>query len=189
MKMRNIWIIGLFVAGLLLFGWVEGAAIPHMKAQEDQYNHEQLSPLTHDIKRTEKSRTKFMGSFPHVAGVFSSLPLGPIKTYQLDSDALTVQLNMEGSYSTKNQQQEKTRLIYSATAAFRYIDNLEAIIYHFEDVTYKVTRSDVEKWYGAVWDALDDNQTVWKKEVQSKLADESYVSKAMDSLFHLAKPL
>lgn len=189
MKFRNISIFVLLLAGLLLFGLVEGVWVPHSERREQELNQAQLNPLTHDITHSEKFATKYMGDASKVGGLFRSLPAKPISSFALDPDTFTVQLNIKNT-EPEQEQEDGQVLLYSATAAFALIDNLQAVIFNYGSAAYKVTRDDMQKWYGVdTLASLTENTDVWEKEVQSKLADREYVTQALHSLFRKTEAL
>jgi hypothetical protein len=74
-------------------------------------------------------------------------------------------------------------LIYNSTAAFALIDNLEVVIYHFSDITYRVNRSDVEALYSDFDNIL--NETNWKEYVQSPLNNDKYIEATKNILIKI----
>lgn len=67
----------------------------------------------------------------------------------------------------------KKSLIYNATVSFALVANLEHLVYCFSDITYKVSREDVESLYDDFARILDES--CWKYHVQDKLLDPLYV--------------
>jgi hypothetical protein len=185
----NIGILALLLAGLVCFGAVEGVALPLQDQREDRYNSAQNSPLTHDIARTSHYATRYMGNASKVTGLFRSLPLGPIRSFALDPDVFTVQVNLDASAPMAEIDRDRAYL-YSATAAFAYIDNLEAVIFNEGSVAYRVTREGLLTWYGMDgFAALTADSAVWKTEVQDKLAEQDYARRAFQELFRESKTL
>lgn len=185
----NIGILTLLLAGLVCFGAVEGVALPLQDQRETRYNEAQNSPLTHDIARTSHYATRYMGDASKVTGLFRSLPLGPIRSFALDPDVFTVQVNLDASEPMAEIDRDRAYL-YSATAAFAYINNLEAVIFNEGSVAYRVTREDLLTWYGVNgFSALTADSTVWKKAVQDKLADREYARRAFRELFRESETL
>lgn len=60
---------------------------------------------------------------------------------------------------------------------YEVLSNLQAINYNFTGSSYKVLRSDVEKWYGGDLTGLL-RKDEWKSKVQVKLEDNVYISNA-----------
>ncbi|MGG6310868.1 DUF4825 domain-containing protein [Paenibacillus macerans] len=184
MARRNLGIVALLIAGLLVFALVEGVVLPRVDQREELYAQEQLSPLTHDIARTGKFKTKYMGNASKVSGLFRSLPLGPIRSFALDPDTFTVQVNLEASLPESDGSRDSA-MLYGATAAFAYIGNLETVIFNDDQRAYKVTREELQQWYGfGALANLTEDSSVWNQEVQSKLANREYVRQAIERLFH-----
>jgi len=180
----NIGILALLLAGLVCFGVVEGVALPRQDQREAQYTADQNSPITHDIARTAHYATPYMGDASKVTGLFRSLPLGSIRSFALDPDVFTVQVNLDSSTPLADRDRDPAYL-YSATAAFAYVDNLEAVIFNEGAVAYRVSREDLLTWYGVDgFSAFTRDAAVWKTAVQSKLADAEYAGRAFQELFH-----
>ena len=55
-------IIGLFIIGLLMFGWVQFYYLPKMEAADEQEQLEQLEPETHQFGWVLKYKNPYMGS-------------------------------------------------------------------------------------------------------------------------------
>ncbi len=73
-------------------------------------------------------------------------------------------------------------LIYNSTAAFALIDNLEKINYNFANLTYSVTKKEIDELYDLALPELlsEDN---WKSQVQDRLKDSGFVTKSMEEAF------
>ncbi|WP_438348044.1 DUF4825 domain-containing protein [Paenibacillus sp. FA6] len=184
MKTRNIVIICLLLVGVISFGIVQGIVIPQRAENAKEYAEDQQDPLTHDVTSILKYRNKYMGNASNNMNLIGSLPLSNIdKSFQQFPDIFTLEINFKEDFSNMNKKYLETSLIYNATAAFSLIDNLEAIHFNFDGVSYKVTRSAVAQWYG-----VDDLSTLtdeasWRELVQSKLTDDHYVSDCMNTIF------
>lgn len=183
-RRRNLAILTLLLAGLICFGVLEGVALPRQDQRDARYLEAQNDPLTHDIARTADFATPYMGDASKVTGLFRSLPLGPILSFALDPDVFTVQVNLDPSLPMADQDRNQAYL-YSATAAFAYIGNLEAVIFNEGSAAVRVTREDLLTWYGAEeLSALTTDAATWKEAVQNKLADQDYARRAFQALFH-----
>lgn len=182
MKAKNRAIICLAAAGIIIFSIVHGVIIPDNNKKRKQYAVEQQNPITHDLKSILKYKSKYMGDASNISNLFHTLPLSNEKMYfRLLPDKLTVEVNYEDVSVKINENSIKITLIYNSTAAFALVDNLQQITYNFKDSTYKVMRSDVEKWYGYKLSNLL-NCDEWKMRVQNKLKDSKYVGDCMLSL-------
>jgi len=182
MKTRNIIIIILTIIGITLFGIIQGIVIPQKAQNEQQYISEQKDPLTHDFKNVIKYKNKYMGNSSNIINLFRSLPLNDIRmSFELFPDTLTVEVNYKETVLGIGENKVNKALIYNSTAAFALIDNLEAINYKFTGASYKVSRSETEKWYGAKLSTLTEKD-VWNKEVQSSLDDNEYLQKCTKAI-------
>ncbi|MCT2193661.1 MULTISPECIES: DUF4825 domain-containing protein [Paenibacillus] len=188
-KRWNIGIFALLLAGFVCLGVVEGVALPRQDKQGALYNEAQNNPLTHDITRTASFATPYMGNASKVSGLFLSLPLGPIRSFALDPDVFTVQVNLDSSVPMADVDRDRAYL-YSATAAFAYIDNLEAVIFNEGSAAYRVTREELLDWYGVdQFSSLTTDHAVWQAAVQNKLTDRDYAWRAFQELFHETETL
>jgi hypothetical protein len=182
MKTRNIFIIILMVIGITFFGIVQGIVIPRNTQNKQQYISEQKDPLTHDFKSVIKYKNKYMGNISNVSHLFRSLPLNEIgMSFELFPDTLTVEVDYKETVLGIGENRVNKALIYNSTAAFALIDNLEAIDFKFTGASYKVSRSEAEKWYGVKLSTLTEKD-VWTKVVQSKLYDNEYVQKCTKAI-------
>ncbi|MDP4094313.1 MAG: DUF4825 domain-containing protein [Bacillota bacterium] len=184
MKNRNFIVILLIVIGVIGMILVEGYVIPGIDRHDRQYAAEQKDPKTHDFKNVLKYKFKYMGNASNLANLNYNLPFKEIgKTFQLFPEKLTAEINYKTMSKAVDQEKLKEVLIYNSTANFVLIDNLMAIEFNFEDIKYTVSRNDVEKWYGV---KLKELQAVdaWKRQVQSKLSDKSYVERFFKQIVH-----
>ncbi len=176
-KKRNFIIIILLVIGILAFGVTEFYIKPQKQKQEAKYKLEQQYALTHDFDNVLKYKSKYMGNASNIINLNYTLPLCHIpRVNKINSDKFEYTIDYEGTVSSIGQETVKSDLIYNATANFVLIDNLKSINFNFIDISYNITRSDVEKWYNADLASFKD-KTKWKKEVQDKLLDKTYVDK------------
>ncbi|OBR66620.1 hypothetical protein A7K91_07130 [Paenibacillus oryzae] len=175
MKARNKIIVVLLIFGVALFGVIQGVVLPQMEQKKKQYEAEQQNPLTHDINNVLSFKNNYMGNSSNFINLFYSLPLNHVDmSFQLYPDELAVDVNYKETVGSLGENEVAQALIYNATAAFALIENLEVINFNFTGMSYHVSRTDVETWYGVKLPSLLD-QDVWKKSVQSKLYDSEYV--------------
>lgn len=183
MKNRNIIIISLLVVGVALFGYVQGVLIPQMAQKEQQYESDQQDPLTHHIESVWEYKHKYMGNASNLMNLFYALPLSDLdRTYQLFPDQLTAEINYKVSADSVEKDRLESALLYNATVAFSLIENLEAIHFNFEEVSYRTTRTGIEAWYGVNLTGLAESDE-WDQLVQINLADREYVEKGMTAAF------
>ncbi|MCQ6561390.1 DUF4825 domain-containing protein [Paenibacillus mendelii] len=182
MKARNKAILALLAAGMILFGLVHGVILPKIEQDELNYIAAQQDPLTHDIESAKRFKNKYMGNAGNLANLFQSLPLSDIRfTFQLYPDLLTAELHYRTTEESIKAELLNRALIYNATAGFALIDNLEVIHFYFMGTSYKVSRSDVEQWYGVQASSLIQNEA-WVDSVQRELEDTAYVRSAAKAL-------
>lgn len=178
MSTRNKVIVFLAVAGIALFGIIQGYIIPKNLEQEEQYRLEQQSPITHDLDSVMKYKHKYMGAAGNLINLFSQLPLGQLgKSFQLYPEQLTAEISYKEMVSVIGESEVHKALLYNSLAAFALIDNLQAIHYRFDDASYKVTRSDIQQVFGANLSELLNKET-WKTNVQDRLKDDDFTEKS-----------
>ncbi|MBU3098897.1 MULTISPECIES: DUF4825 domain-containing protein [Clostridium] len=176
MKTRNNIIIGLAIMGIVLFGLVQFIVIPKNNQKNSRYMVNQQNPITHDINNVLKYRNKYMGNSSNITNLFHKLPLSNIKmSFELFPNKLTAEVNYKDTIADINENNVNKALIYNSTVAFALIDNLQVINYKFTGSTCKVSRLDVEKWYGRDLTGLLKKEE-WKSKVQDKLEDSNYVN-------------
>lgn len=176
MATRHRVIIVLAIAGIALLVLIQGFIIPGNQAREEQYQQEQQNPVTHDLGSILKYKNKYMGNASNLMNLFQHLPLQSIpKTFELDSDKLTLKVLYSEPTSGVKEIELKRALLYNSLAAYALLDNLEAIEFRFADGTYTSTRTETQEVFG---EPLSDLLTEEKwKTIQEQLKDDSYVSK------------
>jgi hypothetical protein len=195
MNNRNKLIIALLSAGMIVFSVMIAMMSKH-DAEKQDYLNAQLNPTTADLNYILPYKNKYMGNNANTCNLFYHLPLsGSDMKFELSPENFTLQIDFNGTVSQAGKTNLKgtpyglednaetinryyttsvqKSLIYNSTAAFALIDNLEVIIYHFSDASYKVKRSDVEALYPDFNQIL--NEKYWKEHVQSPLQDEKYI--------------
>ncbi|MCB2355517.1 DUF4825 domain-containing protein [Clostridium estertheticum] len=176
MKTRNNVIIGLAIMGIVLFGLVQFIVIPRNNQKNNQYMVQQQNPITHDINSVIKYKSKHMGNSSNIINLFHRLPLSNIKmSFELFPNKLTAEVKYNDTIANINENKVNKALIYNSTVAFALIENLQVINYNFTGSAYKVSRLDVEKWYGRDLPGLLKKEE-WKSKVQDKLEDNKYVN-------------
>lgn len=162
--MKIKWIIGLFVVGLLLFGWVELYYIPKSEAKFEQEQAEQLEPETHDFSKVLQYEHLYMGNAGNNINLLSNLPMTDIpRTFEQDPDTYRFQVDYERAVEEIGEVRVGTAILYNATAMFALIENMETIDFNFTDHSYTVTRGRVNDWFGEDVLTFKDGQTFEQK--------------------------
>ena len=183
MRKRNILIVALLILGLGALALVEGYIKPEMRRKEGLYLAAQGEPLTHDFGRLLEFKSSYMGDISNLANLNANLPLGELpRTFELYSDDLTAEINYQGSPAALEAGLFNRALVYNATANFTLIANLETLILNFEGVSYTVSRSAVENWYGLDLASLQDGDR-WAEKVQRPLFGKAYVRSFIEENF------
>ncbi len=182
MKTRSKIILCLLVIAVVLFGAVQGIIVPKLVRSGQQSGIKLQDPSTHDFDSILKYKNKYMGNASNFANLFYSLPLNDVEmTFHLFPEELTGEVNYKKTINAIGEDKVERAIIYNATTAFVLIDNLEAVAFNFEGSSYKVLRSDVEKWYGVNLQTLAE-KSVWEKTVQNKLSDDDYVQSCIKAI-------
>lgn len=182
MKNRNVWIIGLFIIGILLFTIVQFFIIPHQQTEQQHYLTAQQEPTTHDLNTILKYKSKYMGNASNDANLFHHLPMGDTEMhFQLFSEKLTLAVNYKDTVRNIGGEKVKRSLLYNSTAAFALIENLQEIDYNFSEASYQVKRTDIEALYSNFPYILQTDQ--WKTSVQAKMNNTRYVDETFKKIF------
>jgi hypothetical protein len=205
MKNRNKLILGLLFIGVISFS-IMLFIISQNNTKKKQYINAQFQAETSDVNYILPYKNKYMGNSSNVSNLFYHLPLsGSRMKFELFPDTFTVKINFEDTVRVVGKTNLKDTphamegivevvdkfyktnvyksLIYNSTAAFALIDNLEALIYHFSDITYRVNRSDVVALYSDFDNIL--NETNWKEYVQTPLKNDKYIEAAKSILIEI----
>ena len=165
--MKNKLIIGLFITGLILFGWMNLFYIPEQENFQAEEMLRQLDPETHDFSKVLVYENLYMGNFSNNAHLFQSLPLQDyLNGYEQDPDHFLLIVNYR-DLSDVSPRQIHQSVIYNTTAAFVLIKNLEKIELRLPNETFLVNRSNVESVLGNLDELLDPQ--LFEKEVQQQL--------------------
>lgn len=163
----------LAVIGLIGYGVIQGILLPQQELKQQRYEAAQHDPATHDLASILPYKSKYMGDASNIGNLFQHLPLAEVQaTFELQSDVLLAQINYKVESTSLDPAFLEKSLFYNSVAAFALIDNLETLVYHFEDVDYRAERVDVEQMYGAnLSDLLSADQ--WKDKVQAVFTNDS----------------
>jgi len=182
MKTRHNIIIGLAIIGIILFGLVQFVVVPRNNERNQQYKVEQQNAITHDINNVLEYGNKYMGNASNMFNLFHALPLSDVAmSFELFPDKLTVEVKYKDSVENINASKVNKALIYNSTVAFALIDNLNEINYNFTGSSYKVSRLNIERWYGQDLQGLLKKEE-WKSKVQEKLKDNKYVKECAQAI-------
>ncbi len=179
---KNTWIVVLLGFGLLGLILLEGYIKPEIGYITPDLRQEQ-DPLTHDLSSVVGFRSRYMGNAPNLANLNGRLPLNHIpRTLQLHPEDLTAEINYQESVSGIESEMLRRSLVYNATANFALIENLELLIFNFEDRSFTITRTAVESWYeGDLTSLLSEER--WNSGVQLRLSDRAYVDRFFEASF------
>ncbi len=184
MSKKNWLIVALLLIGVVGIAALEGFIKPKADEQAVQYEAEQNDPLTHDIRNSLSFASPYMGDAGNLINLNASLPMRDIeRTFQLYPEELTAEIRFQARAGDLQEEKLKQLLVYNSTANFAMIDNLEKLIFAFEDQTFTIRRDEVESWYGnqVTLASLRDART-WEKEVQSRLDDMKFVGDYIENL-------
>ena len=184
MSRKNWLIVALLLVGVAGMAALEGVIKPRANEQAVQYEAAQNDPLTHDIRNSLGFASPYLGNAGNLINLNASLPMRDIgRTFQLYPEELTAKLRFQARAGDLQEEKLKQLLVYNSTANFAMIDNLQKLIFVFEDQAFTIRRDEVESWYGSqvTLASLRDAGT-WEKEVQSRLDDMKYVGDYVENL-------
>lgn len=182
-KRRNILILVLLIIGVVALCVVEIEIKPSVRRQQQAYLVAQLNPLTNDFERIVKFKNPYMGNNSNDGNLNANLPLANIPhTFVIHPQTRELDIRYTETVQDIGLTRVQSSLVYNATANFALIDNLDSIKFEFPGTSYRVTRAQVQSWYGVTPSTLA-HQTVWKQNVQSKLANSQYVENAFKAFF------
>ncbi|SEB03267.1 MULTISPECIES: DUF4825 domain-containing protein [unclassified Paenibacillus] len=179
---KNKWIIALVMLGIFGVIVVEGVVNPRIEAKQSQYEAEQQDPLTHDFAALAKYRSPYMGDFSNLSHLNQALPLnGQLNGYQLVPETFTAQINYRINTSEMKSEELERILVYNAAANFVWIENLEHVLYSFEDVQYTLSREAAQQWAGTELKTLHEPKE-WDAAVRKKLVEPAKVKEAFSQI-------
>jgi hypothetical protein len=196
MKRKNKLIMLLLCIGVILTV-VMTVIGDRAEQREKAYARAQFDATTSDISFITPYKNPYMGNASNIINLFYHLPLsGNDMKFHLLSEKLTLQVTYEctmqeaGKTNLENisgdmkrvkdmtdndcTTEVKKSLIYNSTTAFALIGNLNYVEYVFSDVSYQVSRADVESIYTDFRDIREPNH--WKKQVQQPLEQSDYIN-------------
>ncbi|MEO2205298.1 DUF4825 domain-containing protein [Paenibacillus pabuli] len=182
MTIKNKWIIALVGIGIIGFIIVEGMVNPKLEAKHAQYEAEQQHPMTHDFTALQKYHSPYMGDFSNLSHLNQALPLhDQLNGYQLYPETFTAQVNYSMDTREIDAEDLEQILVYNATANFVLIDNLEQVVYQFEDTSHALSRGAAQRWVGKELKALRDPDQ-WDSVIRSKLEEPAKVKEAFSQI-------
>lgn len=182
MKLRDRVILCLLIAGTALFAAVRFYAIPQRDAAQNLYLAAQQEPVTHDFGAVLKYKSAYVGNASNDAGLFNHLPLSDAgASFQIDSTNLALEVDYKTAVKNLGEARVKRTLLYNSAAAFTLVGNLQALVFRFPDVSFRVRRADAEVLYPDFKNISDPG--TWKNLVQSKMGGAQYVSDSFTKTF------
>ncbi|QSO48453.1 DUF4825 domain-containing protein [Alicyclobacillus mengziensis] len=182
-KRRNILILVLLIIGVVALCIVEVGIKPNIRRQQQAYLVAQLNPLTNDFANIVKFKNPYMGDNANDANLNANLPLANVQhTFVIHPQTRELDIRYTKTVQDIGLTKIQPSLVYNATANFALIDNLDSIKFEFPGTSYRVTRAQVQSWYGVEPSTLA-NQTAWKQNVQSKLENPQYVKNTFQTFF------
>ncbi|MHA7583306.1 DUF4825 domain-containing protein [Paenibacillus vandeheii] len=182
MRGKNKWIIALVILGICGVIVVEGVVNPRIEAKQAQYEAEQQDPLTHDFAALAKYRSAYMGDFSNLSHLNQALPLSDqLNGYQLYPETFTAQIKYRMNASDMKPEELERILVYNAAANFVWIDNLEHVLYTFEDIQYTLSREVAQQWAGTELKTLQEPDK-WDATVRKKLVVPAQVKEAFSQI-------
>ncbi len=181
MKIKNILIVVLLIAGVSLYGYFRLVVIPQNNEKHKNYILMQQNPETHDFESVMKYKHLYMGNASNLSNLFNNLPLKEIdKTFQLFPENLTAQIEYKEISSNIDNNHLLKSLIYNSLSAYILINNLEKLIFVFEDTTYITKKNVFKNFFGDFSELLKID--IWKNNFQEPLKNDDYVNEISKTL-------
>lgn len=175
METKNKWILGLFILGLIGYGFFLFYYFPMQRSKEERYRIDQLDAKTHHIESVYDYQSLYMGDVSNLGALYGHLPLSNIaKKFELDSEnkICTIYYKQKGSVIGADTVKRDT--VYNAIASFCLISNLNKVKYEFKDVTYTFDRTQMESVLGNLDRTLLAEKT-WKQKIQNQIGEETFL--------------
>ncbi|WP_181150796.1 DUF4825 domain-containing protein [Paenibacillus sp. PCH8] len=167
------------IIGLVI---VEGFVNPKIEAKQDQYEAEQQNPLTHDFTVLAKYRSPYMGDHSNLSHLNQALPLREkLNGYQLYPETFTAQVNYSLDTREMDAEELKRILVYNAVANFVMIDNLEQVVYQFENTSHTLSRQAARQWTTTELTNLQ-KLDLWNSTVRDRLVEPEQVNEAFSQI-------
>lgn len=138
--------------------------------------------ITQDFDNMLIYKTKYMGNNSNIININNNLPLSNIKkSFSIHPETFAVEINYDVKASSIEQKKFEQAIVYNATVNFALVGNLESLNLNFNDITYTISRSSLENWYGVNLSSFENIDKL-KKRVQSKLSNKTYLDKFMSEV-------
>ena len=129
-----------------------------------------------------KYKSLYVGDNNNDGNLVSNLPLSEYGyVFSIDNDnlGLIINYNITDWYINSDNYIKKS-LIYNSVSIFFLIDNIEYITFNFSGNSYKITRSNIEKYYPDYEKIKDDT---FSKYVENIINDDKIIENIFDKLF------
>ena len=120
----------------------------------------------------------FVGDNNAVGSIVNQLPSGEyLHGFELKTkeEPYGIILNYEGIEADEIEKKDKETAIYNATFLFALVQNAEWVTFHFDNREYKVTKEELQDWYGKELSDFTSEDEL-RKITQKSLEDESKVN-------------
>lgn len=114
----------------------------------------------------------YVGDASNIGRILNKLPVtGYSKDFELKTqqEPFGIVLNYEGSESPSEQ---KEIIVYTATYLFTLVQNVDWIQYNFNGQKYKITKKELQNWYGKDLNTLN-NEVQLNTMISSYLKDKN----------------
>ncbi len=146
------------------------------------------SPAEHDFGTVLKYKNKYMGNASNLINLNQKLPLGDVsKTFQLYPEDRIAELNFKETPVNMDDREFQQAMLYSFTANFVLIDNLDGMRWNLEGRSYYADRSSIEQWFDKPLSALQDPPE-WQRQVADRLSDDEWVERFVGENIQESRP-
>ncbi|MER2057445.1 MAG: DUF4825 domain-containing protein [Niallia sp.] len=123
-------------------------------------------------------KDSFVGDNSGIGNIVNQLPSSEyFKGFELQTkeEPYGMILNYEGIKGEEIEKKYKETAIYNATFIFALVQNAEWITFYFDNNEYKITKEDLQNWYGKKLSDFTSEDEL-RKVTQEYLQDESKVN-------------
>ena len=120
----------------------------------------------------------FVGDNNAIGSIVNQLPSGEyLNGFELKTkeEPYGMILNYEDIEAEEIEKKDKETALYNATFIFALVQNAEWVTFNFDNREYKVTKEELQDWYGKEWSDFTSEDEL-RKRTQEYLEDESKIN-------------
>lgn len=161
-------VLGVLV--LAVYGAILGWYLPAQEKADEAWRLAQEDARTHDVTTIYPYESPYMGDAVNLGALLGVLPLPDLPgSMELKTDEFLLRVVLDGTYAQAGGEEEVARnLLYDSVALCAAVENLQQVVFVFDDREVNYDRETLEQWFGTDLDALLEEET-WKTKVQDRL--------------------